>query len=792
MALKLPIPFPILFQPLSTNPNLNPKPSTTEVRFARWNNARYREFNEQQRTQKELEDEIRRNRRYDSATKLAELDPSYTVMATNDNLVFKSTGTPSSPSKPSIPGKKSKYSKPHKPDKHPAFQRNFSKPTKITSLPLDKPVNPKANISVTEDGVSYVIDGAPFEFRYSYTETPKVKPLKLRETYVPFGPTTMARPWTGRAPLPASKKKLKEFDSFRLPPPNKKGVKPVQHPGPFLPGTGPRYVSSREEILGEPLTKQEVKELLLSCIKSKRQLNMGRDGFTHNMLDNIHAHWKRRRVCKIKCKGVCTVDMDTVCHQLEEKTGGKIIYRRGGVLFLFRGRNYNYKTRPRFPLMLWRPITPVYPKLIKLVPEGLTLEEVTEMRDKGRKLIPICKLGKNGVYCNLVREVREAFQVCELVRINCQGLNPSDFKKIGGKLKDLVPCVLIAFENEHILMWRGRDWKSSFEKPDNDSGEGKESEDDGAIPVGQSSDGNALAASCTDLLLVEAINPDTLNKNILPVNSLYGNADTDEVLSSVDDAKQVSVPDTDGIWGVPEIYESGLDEAGHSDTEIKATEDIDGDSNGTYRSDGMSENKFIIDEEPGTAFVESGNVPESVDIMGNQSESSNVGSLNHVQLESPSEIIEEHNETSSISGPHLDRVLLLMKEAVEGGSALVLDDAALDADVIFKRVVSFAKSAPPGPVFRYRVKKVAAVQDKGKKEGEILEVKNEGEVLAVRKEAAPVIAVAKKAAPVFEKRVKKAKQVSDRKKSINDDRSLDVMPESQGSLRVDELAKLLA
>lgn len=35
------------------------------------------------------------------------------------------------------------------------------------------------------------------------------------------------------------------------------------------------------------------------------------------MLDNINAHWKRRRVCKIKCKGVCTVDMDNVCEQLE-------------------------------------------------------------------------------------------------------------------------------------------------------------------------------------------------------------------------------------------------------------------------------------------------------------------------------------------------------------------------------------------------------------------------------------------------------------------------------------------
>ena len=43
----------------------------------------------------------------------------------------------------------------------------------------------------------------------------------------------------------------------------------------------------------------------------------GRDGLTHNMLENIHSHWKRKRVCKIKCKGVCTVVMDNVCQQVE-------------------------------------------------------------------------------------------------------------------------------------------------------------------------------------------------------------------------------------------------------------------------------------------------------------------------------------------------------------------------------------------------------------------------------------------------------------------------------------------
>lgn len=111
--------------------------------------------------------------------------------------------------------------------------------------------------------------------------------------------------------------------------------------------------------------------------------------------------------------------------------------------------------------MLWKPVAPVYPRLVQRVPDGLTLEEASDMRKKGRDLTPICKLGmqlflvftqfcrvmnllinvylsfaaKNGVYCDLVENVREAFEACELVRINCQGLNPSDYKKIGAKLK---------------------------------------------------------------------------------------------------------------------------------------------------------------------------------------------------------------------------------------------------------------------------------------------------------------------------------------------------------------------
>lgn len=44
---------------------------------------------------------------------------------------------------------------------------------------------------------------------------------------------------------------------------------------------------------------------------------------------------------------------------------------------------------------------------------------------------------KNGVYTTLVKDVRDAFEGSHLVKIDCKGLDPSDYKKLGAKLKVL-------------------------------------------------------------------------------------------------------------------------------------------------------------------------------------------------------------------------------------------------------------------------------------------------------------------------------------------------------------------
>ncbi|KAL5540081.1 hypothetical protein UlMin_043152 [Ulmus minor] len=363
-------------------------------------------------------------------------------------------------------------SNPQKSPPNPALKAvhrrsNYYKPVRDGVIAADG----DRSVIIGESGVSYLLPGAPFEFQYSYSETPQVKPLAIREpAFLPFAPPTMPRPWTGKAPLKSAKerkknRKLPLFDSFNPPPAGTKGVKYMEMPGPFPFGKYPREGKTREEILGEPLKKWEIQMLIKPHIPDNRQVNLGRDGLTHNMLELIHSHWKRRRVCKVRCKGVPTVDMNNVCRHLEEKTGGKIIHRVGGVLYLFRGRHYNHATRPQYPMMIWKPAAPVYPKLIQQAPGGLTKEEAEELRMKGKRLLPICKLAKNGVYINLVRDVRNAFEGSRLVKLDCKGMHATDYKKLGAKLKELVPCVLLSFDDEQILMWRGSEWKSKYLDP---------------------------------------------------------------------------------------------------------------------------------------------------------------------------------------------------------------------------------------------------------------------------------------------------------------------------------------
>ncbi|MED6147121.1 CCR4-Not complex caf1 ribonuclease subunit Caf1 [Stylosanthes scabra] len=673
LTVKLPIRFPIFAPIIEPDPTHEPNRKSTEVRMSRWGNANAARFEERRRTLKEIEDDIRRTRRFDSAEKIAEIADTSAVSSAAVKT-FKSAGTPSAPSKPSIRGRKSKYSKP---PPEPLSDSDLA--LRFSKIPDSNPSKARSeNVRLADDGVSYVFEGAPFEFRHSYTETPPVKPVRIREPpFTPFGPATMPRPWTGRTPWWVKKKKELSKLGFARPESraDKKWVKPVENNGPVLPGSGPKEVQSREEVLGEPLTKEEINALVAGAAKSSCQLIIGRDGLTHNMLENIHFIWKRRRVCRIRCRGVCTVDMDNVCQQLEERTGGKIIYRHHGTVYLFRGRNYNYRIRQRFPLMLWKPISPVYPRLVQRVPEGLTLKEATEFRRKAENLAPIIKLAKNGVYCDLVANVREAFEECELVRINCQGLDESDFRRIGGKLRDVVPCILLSFENEHILMWRGRNWRLSLPSLEDDYPEAKN------IDV-NSENSNTLTSDAPELSVM------SLQENSL--ENLTNESYDTSISSSSDDASfsQAEVPYPIEDSNPPFFVATDGASLSIGTCLVDTTDDVSG-------------------------FPPSGSTRPSVTVPENFENSINgkVDPSTDGLLESSGAADDSLLSTSSAS---CTGVMLLLKQAIEKGNALVLDDRYLDADNVYITSVAFAKSVPPEPIFS-RSRKVG-VQNGDKQE----------------------------------------------------------------------------
>ncbi|KAE8675214.1 CRS2-associated factor 2 [Hibiscus syriacus] len=302
----------------------------------------------------------------------------------------------------------------------------ISKPLEPPKL-KPKPPDPKPN----RNPASPIKSSLPFDFRHSYSESdPSLEPIGFREPkrFSPFGPGRLDREWTGTsAPV------RDEVDSSRV-------------------------EEERVRVLGDPLTEEEVGELVEKYRHSDcaRQINLGKNGVTHNMLDDIHNHWKRAEAVRIKCLGVPTLDMDNVCFQLEEKSGGKIIYRHINILILYRGRNYDHKNRPVIPLMLWKPYAPIYPKLVKNVADGLTFEETKEMRNRGLHSPALMKLTRNGVYVNVVARVREAFETEEVIRLDCTHVGTSDCKRIGVKLRDLVPCMPILFKDEQIILWRGK------------------------------------------------------------------------------------------------------------------------------------------------------------------------------------------------------------------------------------------------------------------------------------------------------------------------------------------------
>ncbi|KAL0362816.1 UNVERIFIED_CONTAM: CRS2-associated factor 2, mitochondrial [Sesamum calycinum] len=98
----------------------------------------------------------------------------------------------------------------------------------------------------------------------------------------------------------------------------------------------------------------------------------------------------------------------------------------------------------------------------RVLGEPLSEEEVAELVEKYRHSncsrqinLALHFAARNGVYVNVVERVRTAFETEEVVRLDCTHVGTSDCKKIGAKLRDLVPCIPLLFKDEQIILWKG-------------------------------------------------------------------------------------------------------------------------------------------------------------------------------------------------------------------------------------------------------------------------------------------------------------------------------------------------
>lgn len=407
--------------------------------------------------------------------------------------------------------------------------------------------------------------------------------------------------------------------------------------------------------------------------------------------------------------------------------------------------------------------------------------------------------------------------------------------------------MLISFEREHILMWRGRDWKSSLPKLVDDS-EAKNSETDGEISLTSHLEGQVVtsipkqevlsslrtfspsnsSSSNEDRKVVGGEGTSTKLEDNLPLlndasslvsgsvlitSDVCQNSETDNAISLTPhfEGQAVTVSSisrSDGLTNIETLSSSTspisrrvVEIVGAEGTNIESENHIaqandtsslvdhsgsnpmevyrsktpstcasygDDASEGSTESHGSKTVSHTIDSsnDEATALSLGENISlETVIDAGNLENPLSVVPPFCSELQYSPEMLQNHNDLTKLSSPWTERVKALWKEAIEGGMAAVLDDSSLDADIVYKRAVSLTQSAPPGPVFRHRRRKVE-VQKVEEPKTEDLEVK---EVVTVSQ-----------------------KEGSEKKRSINRRHKgiRGVVP--KGSLGVDELAKLLA
>ncbi|KAJ7530157.1 hypothetical protein O6H91_15G082200 [Diphasiastrum complanatum] len=90
------------------------------------------------------------------------------------------------------------------------------------------------------------------------------------------------------------------------------------------------------------LPESELKKLRMKGLRMTRLLKLGKEGVTDVVAKSIHEQWRLCEVVKIKCEGPAALNMKKTQQDLEQRTGGLIVWRSGSTLMFYRGKNYHF------------------------------------------------------------------------------------------------------------------------------------------------------------------------------------------------------------------------------------------------------------------------------------------------------------------------------------------------------------------------------------------------------------------------------------------------------------------
>ncbi|KAL2635271.1 hypothetical protein R1flu_006750 [Riccia fluitans] len=88
------------------------------------------------------------------------------------------------------------------------------------------------------------------------------------------------------------------------------------------------------------IPEEELKRLRSLGILARHRIKIGKAGVTTGIVEAVHNEWRDNEVVRVKAEGPPAMNMKKTHQELEERTGGLVVWRAGGACLLYRGKDY--------------------------------------------------------------------------------------------------------------------------------------------------------------------------------------------------------------------------------------------------------------------------------------------------------------------------------------------------------------------------------------------------------------------------------------------------------------------